>query len=262
MEIQKYLLNQKAICLKGFKMKSQQSLFKSKLKNIHTVLMQAHENTKGFTTPVQGDEREVVIRELLQLVLPVSYRLGKGTIVDPHGRETGQVDAVFEKPFSLSFPISSETNRLYLADNVAAAFEIKSDLYGQADEAVEKANKIKRLRRKPTEGEVVLYDELYVPTFIIGFKGYKTVDGLYNKFIPNAGTAAHINAILVLETGGFLGRSPTRFEKGEVVKEGGWYEIEGNPEGALLMFFDCLSNTLKHMANADVNLLGYSRLLA
>jgi hypothetical protein len=241
---------------------SQVTLFKSKLKNIHTVLMQAYENTRGFTTPVQGDEREVVIRELLQLILPVSYRLGKGAIIDPHGHETGQVDAVFEKPFSLSFPISSETNRIYLADNVAAAFEIKSDLYRQAGEAVEKAREIKELRRKPTEGKIVLYDELYVPTFIIGFKGYKTVKSLYAQFIPNALAADHINAILVLETGVFLGRAPARYENGKKVSESGWYEMEDNPEAALLMFFDCLSNTLKHRANVDVDLLSYSSLIA
>jgi len=237
------------------------NLFSDKLKNIQTALMQAHHNTKGFTTPVQGDEREVVIRELLQLVLPVSYRLGKGPIIDATGAQTGQVDAVFEKPFSLSFPVSTETNRLYLADNVAAAFEIKSNLYTQADQALEKASEIKRLTRAPTPGSVVLYDELYVPLFVIGFNGYKTVESLFEKFIPNPREANHINAILVIESGTFLGRAPSRYDSGKEVKAGGWYEIEGNPEIALLMFFDCLSNTLRHRVHAEVDLLKYGKLL-
>lgn len=239
---------------------SQVSLFKAKLKNIHEVLMQAYKNTAGFTSPVQGDEREVVIRELLKLVLPVSYRLGKGAIIDSLGNETGQVDAVFEKPFSLSFPISSETNRLYLADSVAAAFEIKSNLYAQVDEAVKKTSEIKRLRRQATAGPFVMFDEIYVPTFVVGFTGYKTVESLYDKFIPNARAADHINAILVLETGVFLGRAPTRFVNGKTIA-GGWYEREDDPEGAILMFLDCLSNTLRHMVNKEDDLLKYADLL-
>jgi len=240
------------------------SLFSSKLKNIHTVLMQAHTDTHGFTSPVQGDERETVIRELLRLILPMSYRLGKGAIVDAEGSETGQVDAVCEKPFSLSFPVSSEQNRLYLADNVAATFEIKSDLYRQSDEAKRKVTEIKRLHRAPDpvgESGIVMYDELFIPTFIIGFRGYSTLKSMYDTFIPNARAADSVNAILNIESGTFVGRRPARYENGKEVSKSGWYERENDPEGALLMFFDCLSNTLRHRVHAEVDLLKYGSLL-
>lgn len=240
------------------------SLFSSKLKNIHTVLMQAYTNTHGFTSPVQGDERETVIRELLRLVLPSSYRLGKGVIVDAIGVQTGQVDAVFEKPFSLSFPVSSEQNRLYLADNVAAAFEIKSDLYAQSEMALKKVTEIKRLRRAPApsdESEFVMYDELYIPTFIIGFRGYSTLESVYKTFIPNARAADSVNAILNIESGTFVGRRPARYEHGEEVSKSAWYERENDPQGALLMFLDCLSNTLRHRVHAEVDLLNFGRLI-
>lgn len=236
------------------------SLFSSKLKNIHTVLMQAYENTNGFTTPVQGDEREVVIRELLALVLPQSYRLGKGPIIDCSGSKTGQVDAVFEKPFSLSFPISSNTNRLYLADSVAAAFEIKSNLYQQADASMAKTAEIKKLRREPSEGPIVLYDELFVPVFIIGFKGYKKVDSVIEKFLPNARAADQVNGVLIIEDGVFVGRSPMR-GAGEKVINAKYYERENDPIGALLCFFSCLSDTLRHLEDREINLLSYSKLL-
>ena len=240
------------------------SLFSSKLKNIHTVLMQAYTNTHGFTSPVQGDERETVIRELLRLVLPSSYRLGKGAIVDANGVQTGQVDAVFEKPFSLSFPVSSEQNRLYLADNVAAAFEIKSDLYAQSETAMKKVTEIKRLRRAPApsgESGFVMYDELYIPTFIIGFRGYSTLESIYKTFIPNARAADNVNAILNIESGTFVGRRPARYEHGEEVSTSAWYESENDPQGALLMFFDCLSNTLRHRVHAEVDLLKFGTLI-
>lgn len=240
------------------------SLLSSKLKNIHTVLMQAYTNTHGFTSPVQGDERETVIRELLRLVLPMSYRLGKGAIVDAKGAQTGQVDAVFEKPFSLSFPVSSEQNRLYLADNVAAAFEIKSDLYAQSTAAIKKVAEIKRLHREPEPGGEsggVMYDELFIPTFIIGFRGYSTLESMYKAFIPNARAANSVNAILNIESGTFVGRRPTRYEHGEEVSKSAWYERENDPQGALLMFFDCLSNTLRHRVYAEVDLLRFGSLL-
>lgn len=236
------------------------SLFSSKLKNIHTVLMQAYENTNGFTTPVQGDEREVVIRELLALVLPQSYRLGKGPIIDSSGAETGQVDAVFEKPFSLSFPISSDTNRLYLADSVAAAFEIKSNLYQQADASMAKVAEIKTLLRKPTEGPIILYDEIFVPVFVIGFKGYKKIDSVLEKFFPNARAADQVNGVLIIEDGVFVGHSPMRVVEGKVI-DAGYYEIEDDPIGALLCFFSCLSDTLRHLEDKEINLLSYSGLL-
>ena len=236
------------------------SLFSNKLKNIHTVLMQAYENTSGFTTPVQGDEREVVIRELLALILPQSYRLGKGPIIDSAGTETGQVDAVFERPFSLSFPISSDANRLYLADGVAAAFEIKSDLYNQATDSMKKAAEIKRLRREAAEGEIVLYDEIFVPVFIIGFKGYKTIDSVYKRFFPDMRSADLVNGVLIIEDGVFVGRTPMRVVNGEIVNQH-FYERENDPIGALLCFLSCLSETLRHVENKEVNLLSYSSLL-
>lgn len=222
--------------------------------------MQAYANTNGFTTPVQGDEREIVIRELLSLILPQNYRLGKGPIIDPFGTETGQVDAVYEKPFSLSFPISSDTNRLYLADSVAAAFEIKSNLYQQADKSIEKTIEIKKLRRKPTEGPIILYDELFVPVFIIGFKGYKTVESVYKKFLPNMRNADQVNGVLIIEDGVFVGRSPMRVVDGTTINAK-IYERENDPIGALLYFFSCLSETLRHLDNKEIDLISYANLL-
>ena len=236
------------------------SLFSSKLKNIHTVLMQAYENTNGFTTPVQGDEREVVIRELLALILPQSYRLGKGPIIDPSGTETGQVDAVFERPFSLSFPISSDANRLYLADGVAATFEIKSNLYQQANTAMAKTAEIKKLRRVPTKGEIVFYDEIYVPVFIIGFKGYKTVESVYKNFFPNMRAADQVNGVLIIDDGVFVGRTPMRVVDGEMINQR-FFERENDPIGALLCFLSCLSDTLRHIESKQIDLLNYSVLL-
>lgn len=147
-----------------------------------------------------------------------------------------------------------------MADSVAAAFEIKSNLYTQAEQAIEKAKEIKRLRRNiPNEETIQFADEIYVPTFIIGFTGHTKIDCVYDKFMPNLAVADHINAVLIIESGVFLGRAPTRFVDGKMIP-GGWYEQEGNPEGAILSFLACLSDDLRHMERREIDLLSYSRL--
>ena len=65
----------------------------------------------------------------------------------------------------------------------------------------------------------------------------------------------------MIESGTFIGRSPARYQDGKQLAESAWYEMENNPEGALLMFFDCLSNTLRHRMNEEIDLLKYGSLL-
>jgi len=112
------------------------NLFKNKLENIHSNMIECHRDSQKYSSSIIGDEREIFQSNLLSKILPSNYRFGSGTITDSEGRETGQIDTVIELPFSLSFPISTGNNRLYLADSVGAAFEIKSDLNKQWDEAI------------------------------------------------------------------------------------------------------------------------------
>jgi hypothetical protein len=147
----------------------------------------------------------------------MTSRVGKGAIVDANCAQIGQVDAVLEKSFPLSFPVSSEQNRPYLADNVALAFEIQSNLYMQFETAMEKTAEIERLRRASEtlgNGGFVMHDWLFNPTFIIGFRGHSTLYSIYKASIPSIRAADSVNAVLSIESGTFVGRRLARFEDG------------------------------------------------
>ena len=229
-------------------------LFIKKLEDIHTSLMARYHETAGFSSAISGTEREVVMKELLQRVLPGSFRIGSGAILDASGRETGQVDAVIERSFSLSFPIGSESNRLYVADSVCAAFEIKSDLYRQGKEAKAKIEKIRALRRfdipeDQKRDRVIQGDALFIPCFIIGFKGHTTEETLQGNFLDPRNRYAP-SGVLCIESELFFGQSPG----------GNWHTARGKP-GCILGFLNCLANTLRYMASATMDLTRYERLV-
>jgi hypothetical protein len=106
-------------------------LFKTKLRRIQSNLMSGHDDSAGFASAISGAERETVYSSLLSSVLPQGHRAASGAIVDCSGSETGQIDLVVEGARSISFPVASEKNRLFIAATVIAAFEIKSDLNAQ-----------------------------------------------------------------------------------------------------------------------------------
>ncbi|MFL9921600.1 hypothetical protein PQR75_40865 [Paraburkholderia fungorum] len=228
-------------------------LFLKKLEDIHTSLMARYHETAGFSSAISGTEREVVMKELLQRVLPSSFRIGSGSILDASGKETGQVDAVIERPFSLSFPIGSESNRLYVADSVCAAFEIKSDLYRQGKEARTKIEQIRALHRfdmsDDKEERIIQGDALLIPSFIIGFKGHTTEEGLQENFIDPRNLYAP-SGVLCIESELFYGQSPG----------GNWHMAKGK-RACILGFLNCLANTLRYMASATMDLTRYERLV-
>src|SRR5258708_486786 len=69
-----------------------------------------------------------------------------------------------------SFPlVGTAIPRLYLAEGVAAAIEVKSDISSQWDEAITTATSVSSLQT--TSGAPV-------PFFIVGYRGWKTMDTL------------------------------------------------------------------------------------
>jgi len=213
--------------------------------------MERHRDSQYYPAPVTGAEREAVKKDLLSLVLPPNYRIGSGTIVDASNRETGQIDAVIEQPFSLSFPIATDTNRLYLADTVGAAFEIKSNLSSQGTDALQKIREIRRLTRRATEkGEIVRHDALRIPCFIIGYTGQSDINAVDGKFMNPRDVLAP-NGVLVLESAVFSGRA---------AGSGDWYEAKGKAE-CILAFLSCLIRSLRSGAESETDLDRYIDLL-
>ncbi|MEJ8678143.1 hypothetical protein P0C22_06130 [Plesiomonas shigelloides] len=225
-------------------------LFSRKLENIHSNLMEKHRDTQHYSSPIIGAEREAVSKELLSLVLPPNYRIGSGTIVDASGRETGQIDAVIEHPFSLSFPVATDSNRLYLADTVGAAFEIKSNLSVQGKDALNKIKEIRALTRHHVEKEqFVQFDLLQIPCFIIGFTGQTTIDAVEKNFIDPL-DSYFPNGVLILESEIFYGRTA----------EGKWHIAKGKAE-CIFAFLSCLIKSLRIGARSQIDLDRYVNLL-
>jgi hypothetical protein len=225
-------------------------LFSHKIQSIHDGLIQCYKETRHYSPTITGSEREIFQKELLEKILPNNYRIGAGSICDSYGAESGQVDLVIELPFSLSFPVSSGQNRLYLADSVGAAFEIKSNLNSQWDEAIEKVIEIKSLNRfRNDEGEIVLLDALKIPTFIVAYKGYTSINTIYKK-LEAVNFRERSDGIFIIESGIFMGRSNSN------------NLIESKtPKGSTLAFISCIYQYLQTYSKNITDLNSYIKLL-
>lgn len=220
------------------------NLLKQKLEGIHATLMQAHSDSARYAPSITGAEREIINRVLLSLILPPGYRVGTGTILDQHERNSGQVDIVIEQPFSISFPISSDQNRLFLAPSVCTAIEIKSNLKKQGKSAFKKAAAIKELLRAPIKkDEFVFYDEISIPTYIIGFKGPSTLKGI-QKMYESPANKLNPNGILSIEGEIFYGKRPG--------KEG--FIVATGKAASLFAFLQCVTQSLQLAGSKELRL--------
>jgi hypothetical protein len=114
---------------------------------IQASLMALHAGGRGMPNAVAGGERELFAREFLGKLFAPSFRFGTGAITDALNNISGQVDIVIENTFAPSFPMPAGDHRLYLAESVAVAIEVKSDLLSQWDEVRATIDKIKVLQR-------------------------------------------------------------------------------------------------------------------
>ena len=165
-------------------------------------------------------------------VFPFPYRFGTGAITDASGEISGQLDVVVEWPFFASFPAPVGTQRLYLAESVAFVIEVKSDLSGEWDTVEESVSKLNKLRRRwsghlgsvPVEMELpskqprIGYANLpttvsWIPYVVVGFRGYKNVETLNDKFktIPKERCP---DAVLIVESGAYVSRWQSRVSSG------------------------------------------------
>jgi hypothetical protein len=160
-------------------------------------LRAAHDGGRTMSSASKGNERELFVEVFLKNVLPRGYRFGTGDITDTHGHRTGQVDLVIEHSTTPSFPlVGTAIPRLYLAEGVAAAIEVKSDLSSQWDEALQTGDKVAKLHT--TSGN-------RVPFFIVGYRGWKRLETLEKKACAAADAGAPLTGVLCLDPPGFVG---------------------------------------------------------
>lgn len=164
-----------------------------RLEGIRQVLIAQHNAGISMSSASKGFEREIFISEFLSKAFPPNTRFGSGDIIDSYGNATGQIDVVVELPFHPSFPLAAAgAVRLYMAEGIAAALEIKSDLRKEWKQIESTVRRVKSLKRR--------YKQLSdtIPTFAIGYKGYKTLQGLKNR-LQRTDDSCRPDGILVLE---------------------------------------------------------------
>jgi hypothetical protein len=124
------------------------TILEDRLNHLLAALASEARSGLNLSASSKGSERELLVTGLMQRVFPPHCRFGSGDIIDTYGNQSGQVDVVLESNLSLSFPTSAGVSRIYLAEGVAAAIEVKSDIRSQWSQIVPKAEAIKRLRRR------------------------------------------------------------------------------------------------------------------
>ncbi len=167
-----------------------------RLAGILSALIADHDAGASGSAASKGRDRETFIREFLQLVLPPPFRFGTGEITDRAGLLSGQLDIVVEYPLWPSVPINHRSSRLYLAEGVAAAIEVKSDLAKQWSEVEASTRLLRPLRRGYETGSYVAPS--FVPIFAVGYGGWKTWEPLQERVSQGA-----VDGILILDPGLF-----------------------------------------------------------
>lgn len=169
----------------------------SRLAGIHKMLVGAYESNVSLSSNTKGVERQTFIDSFLSQVLPSHYRFGTGDATDQAGNRSGQLDVVIEYPFVPSLPIvGSENTRLYLAEGISAAIEVKSDLSNQWYDVEATANKLAALTRRFGSGiSFGPQASSKIPFFVVGFKGWKTIETMKSKLRPGV-----IDGILDIES--------------------------------------------------------------
>lgn len=79
-------------------------------------------------------------------------------MTDATGEISGQLEVVMELPLGNSFPMPAGTERLYLAESVAAVIEVKSNLSSQCREVQDTIKRVKVLRRDIRQSAALLLE--------------------------------------------------------------------------------------------------------
>ena len=175
-----------------------------RLEGTRQFLIGVHQATAASSSATKGTERSEFLNTFLAEALPSIYRFGTGDITDAAGHRSGQIDIVVEHPFAPNLPIQPGLPRLYLAEGVAAAIEVKSNVGSQWQQVLHTASQLAPLQRTlgfamSMGGEPLLF----VPLFAVGYTGWATLETVQQ----NLAAANHETVgILVIDPGIYVSR--------------------------------------------------------
>lgn len=173
-----------------------------RLAGIQQILVGVHAASAPMSSATTGQERAAFIDQFLSQAFPLPFRFGTGDATDSSGAKSGQLDVVVELPFMPSLPLTGGgSSRLYLAENIAAVIEVKSNISSQWQQAVHTAQQLAPLRRafgaqmimgaSPTED---------IPFFVASYTGWNQLDSFRDKVQAGNG----VDGILVIDSGLFV----------------------------------------------------------
>jgi hypothetical protein len=183
---------------------------KEKIVGIRDALMAGYRTGGGMSSNSRGREREALVDGFLSKAFPPGFRFSHGDVTDRAGRRSGALDVVIEYPFFPSlFAIGAENTRLYLAEGVAAAIEVKSDVGHQWPEVIKTAEQLARLERDfgpsltasstgPAPPPLTR-----IPLYAVGFCGWKSEEIARQRL-----AATTLTGVLVIDSGVFVERLP------------------------------------------------------
>ncbi|MBC8116547.1 MAG: hypothetical protein H7062_19315 [Candidatus Saccharimonas sp.] len=231
------------------------------------LLLSAHGGGGTMSAASKGAERELFVNSFLSQVFPPHFRFGSGDITDSEENKSGQLDVVIEFPNLYSFPIWHSAPRLYLAEGVAVAIEIKSDLSNQWSEVEATAKNIKSLRRRFDDYRIRELADRYdamndgksklrayelreaaacltaptedIPLFVVGYNGWANAETLC-KHLGNS----QVDAVLQLDRQFFVARG-----SGTVVQDMG--------PMCLMIFLEFITNCL-HVTPPQSSIFHYA----
>jgi hypothetical protein len=200
-----------------------------RLEAMLSLLLNAHGGGGTMSAASKGTERELFVNSFLSQVFPTHFRFGTGDITDSEENKSGQIDIVIEYPNLYSFPIWQSAPRLYLAEGVAVAIEVKSDLSSQWGEAEATAKKTKLLKRRFEDYRMRELADRYdalgdpqsklrayelreaalrlnappeeIPLFVVGYTGWANVETLSKRL-----NSSQVDAVLQLDNQFFVAR--------------------------------------------------------
>jgi hypothetical protein len=178
-----------------------------RIQGIYKLLSNAFEAGALLSSASKGYEREAFISLFLSEVLPPIYRFGTGDITDAaHNNDinqrSGQIDIVIEMPWAPSFPIHAGVGaRLYPAEAVGIAIEVKSNIETQWAEVVQGANRLATLRQQlsgiSVDGDALQVHNITdepIPFYAVGYDGWKTKETI-SRHLQNV----ELDGILVIK---------------------------------------------------------------
>ncbi|QUG76361.1 hypothetical protein GKQ23_15725 [Erwinia sp. E602] len=204
-------------------------MLEQKLKSVLAMLNANYEANQYSASAVKGLARSEFINNFLKSSVPQGLRIStSGEIIDSYNNQTGELDIVLENGYFPNIPtLNTDSSRLFFAEGVAAVVEVKSNLQGQWNEAVDTGRKLQSIRREfgstsvsahgvsnlmildvtvndPTLPKIPMPPEMMMlkktPYFVVGYKGWNTNKTLLEKLRENEDV---ITGVLQLDRGVF-----------------------------------------------------------